>query len=64
MTETKPSDGDDVCPVCGGDGVLIRDDTDARGERTDEVIPCPECGEDEYRELDEPEGDALEKWWP
>jgi hypothetical protein len=58
-------DGDDEpCPVCGGDGYLIRDVADDRGERTDDVEPCPNCTKDEYRELDEPEDDPLEKWWP
>lgn len=31
------------CETCGGDGVLIGDGVDARGERTDDVQPCPDC---------------------
>jgi len=42
-----------VCETCGGDGVLIGDAVDANGERTDEVVDCPDCTVDDFRELDD-----------
>lgn len=35
------------CETCGGDGELIGDAPDARGERTDDVQPCPDCSSDD-----------------
>lgn len=55
------------CPTCQGDGVLITDAIDKHGERTDEIIDCPRCSLDDYRELDDEREDdlgALERWWP
>lgn len=35
------------CETCGGEGVLIGDKADARGERTDDAQPCPDCIRDQ-----------------
>jgi len=47
----------DVCETCGGDGVLIGDRADGRGERTDDVQPCPDCDDG----LDHPHYDTLDE---
>jgi len=56
----------DVCEVCDGEGILIQDGEDQRGNRVDEVIDCPACTVDDFRELDEEPEDLgpLEHWWP
>lgn len=36
------------CETCGGDGVLIGDVADARGERIDDEVPCPDCTEEYF----------------
>lgn len=45
------------CETCGGDGFLIGDRVDAKGERTDDVQRCPDCDDDHdhplYDTLDE-----------
>lgn len=45
---------EEACETCGGDGVLIGDKVDRRGERTDDVQPCPDCntGDDEGDEYE------------
>jgi hypothetical protein len=47
----------DECETCGGEQVVVGDRVDGRGERTDDVQPCPDCvdGDDHpyYDTLDE-----------
>jgi hypothetical protein len=50
-----------VCETCWGDGVLIGDAVDARGNHIDEVVECPECSRDDYEEIEGEQLDALEK---
>lgn len=45
-----------VCEVCGGDGYLVGDAVDSRGERTDDVVDCPACPpDDDYPDFEEGE---------
>ena len=46
-----------TCETCGGEGVVIGDAADARGERTDDEQPCPDCRDQdsEYDERDDAE---------
>jgi hypothetical protein len=47
------SSEDRICTTCDGERVLIGDAVDSRGERVDEVIDCPDCAVEDFRELDD-----------
>lgn len=48
---------DEQCGTCGGEGVLVGDAVDRRGERTDEVVACPDCTLDECADCGGDTGD-------
>lgn len=39
---------DDQCETCGGEGALVGDAVDRRGERVDAVESCPDCRDDVF----------------
>lgn len=46
------NDDEDVCPTCGGDGVVSGDTTDSSHEHTTVESPCPDCGDNDCGEPD------------